>query len=772
MNDQQNPKTPGQPGDGQPRRSSLPFAVIFIALLVFLAFQGSKRDSDEITEDALLYELYTGGVAEVVAKDSDNRFVGKLRANSRREAPAPFTVKVASRSDLHTQVKELKARAQLLDGQAMRLAALTQRLDDGEIRPTKAFLLSVREPANPTDPKGIVVQRQELFLSYIDSDGARYTRISGDTRNLDMKEAIGVLDRYNVPVEERSFDLVDGLRTEGAGTFSMFLFTFGPVLLFIAVIWWFMSRQMRGQGQGLLNFGRSRGVVYNTENRTGVTFADVAGIEEAKDEVAEIIQFLKNPDKFKRLGGRIPRGVMLVGSPGTGKTLLAKAIAGEAGVPFISISGSDFVEMFVGVGASRVRDLFEQARKSGPCIIFLDEIDAVGRKRGSGLGGGNDEREQTLNAILVEMDGFGTDANIIVIAATNRPDVLDPALLRPGRFDREIVIDLPDVNGREKILRVHARNVKLAPEVNLADISRGTPGFSGAELAALVNEAAIIAAMREHAYVRQEDLEEARDKVRFGREKKSRVMEIEDKRITAFHEAGHALVNLLLKHTEPLHKVTIIPRGMALGVTMFLPEKDRLHYTRNQALDSLAVSYGGRVAEEVFCDDITSGATSDIQHATSLARAMVTQWGMSEAIGPINLSERSGSDFLGNEFSMGREHSDEIARRVDEEIERMLREAQDRAEEIIRGNIEAMHRIAEALLEYETISGLEVKQLYEGLPPSELRGGKKAVESQQAPPPLPPTAPETSTGVAGATPPPPPPPPPLPPRPNPGGGPA
>ncbi|MAW59978.1 MAG: cell division protein FtsH [Planctomycetes bacterium] len=549
----------------------------------------------------------------------------------------------------------------------------------------------------------------------------------------------------------------------------MFLFSFGPILLFIAVIWWFMSRQMRGQGQGLLNFGRSRAVVYNTENRTGVTFADVAGIEEAKEEVAEIIEFLKNPEKFKRLGGRIPRGVLLVGSPGTGKTLLAKAIAGEAGVPFVSISGSDFVEMFVGVGASRVRDLFDQARKSAPCIIFLDEIDAVGRKRGSGMGGGNDEREQTLNAILVEMDGFGTDVNIIVIAATNRPDVLDPALLRPGRFDREIVIDLPDVSGREQILRVHTRSVKLAPEVNLADIARGTPGFSGAELAALVNEAAIIAAMKEHAYVRQEDLEEARDKVRFGRAKKSRVMEEEDKRITAYHEAGHALVNLLLDHTEPLHKVTIIPRGMALGVTMFLPEKDRLHYTRNQALDSLAVSYGGRVAEEVFCDDITSGATSDIQHATGLARAMVTRWGMSDALGPINLAERSGSDFLGNEISMGRDHSPATAKRIDEEVERMLREAQDRAESIIRGNVEAMHRITEALLEYETISGEEVRRLYEGTPPSELRPRGNGPSEAGSPPPLPPTAPET-TGPAPVTPPPAPPAPPLPPRPHPGGG--
>lgn len=768
MNDQQNPQPTGEPGQ---RRSSLPFAIIFVALLIFLAVKGSERGTDEITEDALLYELYTGGVAEVVSKDSDNKFVGQLRANAKREQPRPFTVKVSARSELHQEVKELKARAQLLETQPLRLSELETRMQSGDLQPQRAFLLSVREPADPEDPQGIVVQRQEVYLSYVDASGLRYAKLTGDSSVLDLSRVYGTLGAAEVPIEERSFDLVDGLKTEGASGFTMFMFTFGPVLLFIAVIWWFMSRQMRGQGQGLLNFGRSRAVIYNTENRTGVTFSDVAGIEEAKEEVAEIIEFLKNPDKFKRLGGRIPRGVLLVGSPGTGKTLLAKAIAGEAGVPFVSISGSDFVEMFVGVGASRVRDLFEQARKSAPCIIFLDEIDAVGRKRGSGMGGGNDEREQTLNAILVEMDGFGTDVNIIVIAATNRPDVLDPALLRPGRFDREIVIDLPDVSGREKILRVHTRNVKLAPEVVLAEIARGTPGFSGAELAALVNEAAIIAAMKEHAYVRQEDLEEARDKVRFGRAKKSRVMEVEDKRITAYHEAGHALVNLLLDHTEPLHKVTIIPRGMALGVTMMLPEKDRLHYTRNQALDSLAVSYGGRVAEEVFCDDITSGATSDIQHATGLARAMITQWGMSDAIGPINLSDRSGSDFLGNEISMGREHSGWTAKRIDEEVERVLREAQDRAESIIRGNVEAMHRITEALLEYETITGDEVRRLYEGTPPSELRP-KKDQTSQGTPPPLPPTAPEVSTTPGAATPPPAPPAPPLPPKPSPGGGPA
>jgi len=772
MNEPQDPKRSAPQGEQKPKRSSLPFALIFLVLLVVLAVKGGDPSSSEITEDALLYELYTGQVKEVVLKDGDNKYSGVLKANAKRDKEQPFVVPISGsnsfQGELHKEVQELKARAQLLQANPIRIPQLRSLLADGEISLRQGFLISSREPTNPDDPKGAVVQRQRVFFTYVAAEGLHYAELMGDSLTLNLKEVYTLFEEHGAPIQERAFDLKSGLVTKQTGSFTMFLYTFGPILLLVALLWWFMSRQMRGQGQGLLNFSRSRAVMYNTENRTGVTFANVAGIEEAKDEVSEIIEFLKNPDKFKRLGGRIPRGVLLVGSPGTGKTLLAKAIAGEAEVPFISISGSDFVEMFVGVGASRVRDLFEQARKAAPCIIFLDEIDAVGRRRGTGMGGGNDEREQTLNAILVEMDGFGTDTNIIVVAATNRPDVLDPALMRPGRFDREIVIDLPDVKGREKILQVHARNVKIAPEVNLAEVARGTPGFSGAELAALVNEAAILAAMREHAYVRQEDLEEARDKVRFGRAKKSRVMEVEDKRITAYHEAGHALVNLLLKHTEPLHKVTIIPRGMALGVTMMLPERDRLHYTRNQALDSLAVSYGGRVAEDIFCDDITSGATSDIQHATQLARAMVTRWGMSEAIGPVNLAETSGGEFLGGEFGMSREHSGYTAKRVDEEVERFLREAQDRAVEIIRANEDAMHRIALALLEYETLTGAEVRSLLEGTTPEDLRPSTGSGPSN-APPPLPPTAPQV---IPGAAVPPPAPPAPRPPQPRPGGEPA
>jgi len=759
------PPNSNQPkGDPSQRRSSVPFAVIFIVVLVVLAIKGSESNSSEISEDMLLYELYTGQVSSVVAEDHAE-FSGMLKPNSKRPEPQSFTVTVHDTSMMHDQVRMLQAKAQKLQAKPIRLSDFQQRLQESAVRVTEAFLLNVKQPSNPSEPKLMSVSKQRLFIDYVDSEGSHYAELVGQGHTLDLKAAYDLLAGAGAEIKEIPFDLVNPLSTKQPSGLTMFLMTFGPLFLFILILWWFMSRQARGQGQGLLNFGRSRATLYNADNRTGVTFSDVAGIEEAKEEVSEIVQFLKSPEKFKRLGGRIPRGVLLVGAPGTGKTLLAKAIAGEADVPFISISGSDFVEMFVGVGASRVRDLFEQARKSAPCIIFLDEIDAVGRKRGTGMGGGNDEREQTLNAILVEMDGFGTDVNIIVIAATNRPDVLDSALLRPGRFDREIVIDLPDVAGREQILKVHAKVIKLAPEVDLSDIARGTPGFSGAELAALTNEAAILAAMREHAYVRQEDLEEARDKVRFGRQKRSRVMEPEDKRITAYHEAGHALVNVLLKHTEPLHKVTIIPRGMALGVTMMLPEKDRLHLTRNQVLDQMAVAYGGRIAEQVFCDDITSGASSDIQHATQMARTMVTSWGMSDEIGPINLSERHGNDFLGNEFGVGHDHSEETSRRIDAEVERIIREAHDRAYQLIDQNRDAMDRIANGLLIYETLSGLEVHALFDGTPAEELRQ-----QSGPAPPPLPPSQPTATVTpnlvTRPSAPPPAPPAPPLPPRPG------
>ncbi len=482
-----------------------------------------------------------------------------------------------------------------------------------------------------------------------------------------------------------------------------------PFLLLAALIYFFFIRQIKMAGRGAMSFGKSRArMLAKEKNRT--TFKDVAGVEEAKDEVSELVEFLKDPKKFQKLGGRIPKGILMVGPPGTGKTLLAKAIAGEADAAFYSISGSDFVEMFVGVGASRVRDMFEQARKSTPCLIFIDEIDAVGRSRGVGLGGGNDEREQTLNALLVEMDGFDTQEGIIIIAATNRPDVLDPALLRPGRFDRQITVNLPDVKGREAILKVHARNVKLDVNVDLGVTARGTPGFSGAELANLLNEAALLAARTGRKAVGMKELEEARDKVRWGRERRSLAMTDEEKQFTAWHEAGHALVNVMLNHTHPLHKVTIIPRGQSLGSTMYLPEKDVINQGRKQMLDLIAVIMAGRIAEEMVSGDISTGASSDIKQATNLARSMVCQWGMSEKLGMVQY----GSDdeyFLGRDMVRRKDYSEATAREIDEEVRRIIEERNRVAKELIATHRDKLEAIAKALLEFETLDGRMVQEI-------------------------------------------------------------
>jgi len=507
-----------------------------------------------------------------------------------------------------------------------------------------------------------------------------------------------------------------------------------PGLILLLVLWFFLGRMMRSSSGGVLAFGKSRARLVSKEH-TGVTFEDVAGIEEAKEEVVEIVEYLKNPSKFHKLGGRIPRGVLLVGPPGTGKTLLAKAISGEADVPFFSISGSDFVEMFVGVGASRVRDLFKQAKDNAPCIIFLDEIDAVGRRRGAGLGGGHDEREQTLNAILVEMDGFERDESVIVIAATNRPDVLDPALLRPGRFDRQVVVDMPDIRGRRAILEIHARKYKLAPEVDLMQVARGTPNFSGADLEAIMNEAALMASRRGKPAIEQEDLEEARDKIHWGRQKRSRVMEEEDRRITAVHESGHALIAKLLPEVEPVHKVTIIPQGMSLGATLSLPEKDRYHVKRTELLGTICMMLGGRVAEELVCKDITSGAQNDIERATHIARAMVCQWGMSDDVGPLSFEEDEETIFLGREITRHRGHSEATAIRIDEEIKRIVMTQYERARRLIKENQDRLMRIAEALLTHETLHSADLDRLLAGetLPPP--------IEAQPGPAKEPPPAP-------------------------------
>ena len=491
-----------------------------------------------------------------------------------------------------------------------------------------------------------------------------------------------------------------------------------PWLVIFIMIWLFVSRQMRaasGPG-GVLSFGRSRAKLARKE-RVKVTFDDVAGIDDAKEEVKEIVEFLKTPEKFQVLGGRIPRGVMLVGPPGTGKTLLAKAIAGEANVPFFSISGSDFVEMFVGVGASRVRDLFRTAKESSPCIIFLDEIDAVGRRRTHEIPGGGQETSQTLNAILVEMDGFETNEQVIVIGATNRPDVLDPALRRPGRFDREVVISLPDYKEREAILGVHAKKIKLAQKVDMSLVARGTPGFSGADLAAIINEAAIRATLLNKTAVEQADLEESRDKVRWGRSKRSRAMDEHDRRLSAYHEAGHTLVSILLEpDVEPLHKVSIIPRGVSLGATMFLPEKDRYTISRRQCLGQIKVAFAGRVSEEIFFGDITTGASDDIRQATHIARRMVTDWGMSESIGPIRYSPSEETASWGGEFMSPKEHSDATSREIDQEIQRIIGDAYAATRSLLQSNHEALQRIAEALLKKEVMSADEVRREIQGLP--------------------------------------------------------
>jgi cell division protease FtsH len=491
------------------------------------------------------------------------------------------------------------------------------------------------------------------------------------------------------------------------------LITWAP-LLFIIAIWIFMLRQMQSGGNKALSFGKSRAKLLNNQQKR-VTFKDVAGVEEAKEELQEIIEFLKEPQKFQKLGGRIPKGVLMMGPPGTGKTLLARAIAGEANVPFFSISGSDFVEMFVGVGASRVRDLFEQGKKNAPCIIFIDEIDAVGRHRGAGLGGGHDEREQTLNQLLVEMDGFESNDGVILIASTNRPDVLDPALLRPGRFDRRVVVSRPDVRGREGILKVHTRKIPLGEDVDISVIARGTPGFTGADLANLVNEAALNAARYNKKLVAMGDFELAKDKVLMGAERKSMVISNEEKRVTAYHEAGHTLVGLKVPNADPVHKVTIIPRGMALGVTQQLPEGDRHNYSQEYLLGQIAILMGGRIAEDIFLGSITTGASNDIERATELARAMVCEYGMSE-MGPLTFGKKEEQIFLGREIAQHRDFSEDTAIKIDEQVKKIVTAQFERAKAIIEENRDTMIRLAECLLERESLDGVEIRRIVAGLP--------------------------------------------------------
>ncbi len=524
------------------------------------------------------------------------------------------------------------------------------------------------------------------------------------------------------------------------------LISWFPMLLFIG-LWFYVMRQMQGGGRGgAFSFGKSRARLMD-ENSNLVTFADVAGCDEAKEEVTEVVDFLKDPTKFQKLGGRIPRGILMVGSPGTGKTLLARSIAGEAKVPFFAISGSDFVEMFVGVGAARVRDMFEQAKKQSPCIIFIDEIDAVGRQRGAGLGGGNDEREQTLNQMLVEMDGFETGQGVIVIAATNRPDVLDPALLRPGRFDRQVIVPLPDVRGREQILNVHMRKVPMAPDVKADILARGTPGMSGADLANLVNEAALFAARRNKRLVDMDDFEMAKDKIMMGAERRSMVMDDEEKRNTAYHEAGHALIGKLMPKSDPVHKVTIIPRGRALGVTMSLPERDKYSYDRIYLLSKIAMLFGGRIAEEVFMNQMTTGASNDFERATQMARDMVTRYGMSDALGPMVYAENEGEVFLGRSVTKTTNVSEATMQKVDLEIRRIIDEQYTLARKLIEQHSDKMHAMAKALLEWETIDAEQIEDIMQGRSP---RPPKPPAPVQATPPPA--ATPPAGNATAPATP--------------------
>ena len=545
----------------------------------------------------------------------------------------------------------------------------------------------------------VTIIGNDIYGSY--ANGAEFRTYAPFDPNM-----VETLRKQGVKIEAKPIDTSES-------TFWGIVISWFPMLLLIGV-WIFFMRQANSGNNKAMSFGKSRAKLI--ENTKKVTFADVAGADESKQELEEIIDFLKEPQKFQRLGGKIPKGVLLVGPPGTGKTLLAKAVAGEANVPFFSISGSDFVEMFVGVGASRVRDMFAQAKKNAPCLLFIDEIDAVGRHRGAGLGGGNDEREQTLNQLLVEMDGFDANENVILIAATNRPDVLDPALLRPGRFDRQVTVSNPDVKGREEILKVHTRKVPLAKDVNLSVVARGTPGFSGADLANLVNEAALLAARKNKLKVSSVDFDDAKDKVLMGNERKSMAMDEKEKRLTAYHEAGHAICSLNVKDTDPIHKATIIPRGRALGMVQQLPEKDKYSYTRVQMLSRLAILMGGRVAEELKFgyDNVTSGASSDINAATNLARAMVTEWGMSDALGPIRYSENSNEVFLGRSVTQNQNMSEETARLVDAEIKRLVNDGYEEAKRILKEHGDDWEKLAEALMEYETLTGEEIKDVLSG----------------------------------------------------------
>ncbi len=762
------------PEKTEKNRSMGSFFIFLFILIVVLAMVGGDtlHRTEPLSQDEFLWSLHTGQIdkLEIKGTESGSNLIEGTYRNLRSGEPERFEVRFADVKESEHLYQQLKAVRKYRHIEA---EDLLEAIDEGWYSPITARSLTAfkeREVIKPADSGEDSASEDEpkapAPAPKIDSEERLIVRVMArseeswnETRGIsagppnfpleaqsgnmwfdvdlsrvnDLGAILGSIENRGANVERLQFDLTKGQRwfDSQSALFSILIYT-GPWILIIIVFMFFM-RQMRSQGGagGVMSFGRSRAQLYSKDNVTTNNFDDVAGMEEAKSEVRELVEFLKNPGRFTRIGGRIPRGVLLVGPPGCGKTLLAKAIAGEAEVPFFSISGSDFVEMFVGVGASRVRDLFKQARDNSPCIIFLDEIDAVGRRRGSGMGGGHDEREQTLNAILVEMDGFGTDQGIIVVAATNRPDVLDPALLRPGRFDREVVIELPDYEERKAILDVHLKRVKAVKGLELDSLARSTPGFSGADLAAIVNEAAIMAVLAKLDEVHSEHLDESRDKVRYGRQRRSHKIEEEDRKITAFHESGHAVVAAVMDEVDSPHKVTIIPRGRALGSTMTIPQKESYHMQKKRLLGQLAVLFGGRVAEAEFCGDISAGASDDIKRATDLARTMVGELGMSDKIGPINYAERQGSDFLGTELMRGKQHSEETARLIDEEVQSFLNTAYETATRLVREHREHVQSLTDALLKYETVTGEEVLKLIEGVSIEALRPEPEVEETAE-----------------------------------------
>lgn len=594
------------------------------------------------------------------------------------------------------------------------ILSLVQKKTDQKSIPYSQFLQIIQDS-----------QYKDIDLKIVDKEISGTYIISRDKPPVAFKTFIPYNDPRLIPLLEKRGITFKGEK-EDENVILKSLISIIPWILIIGIVWFFMIRQLQSTGNRALSFGKSRAKLMN-ESKKKVTFEDIAGVKEAKEELEEIIEFLKEPKKFQGIGAKIPRGVLLVGPPGTGKTLLARAVAGEAGVPFFSISGSDFVEMFVGVGASRVRDLFDQGKKSAPCIIFIDEIDAVGRLRGAGLGGGHDEREQTLNQILVEMDGFETNDGVIIIAATNRPDVLDPALLRPGRFDRQVVVDIPDIGGREKILEVHAKKTPLSKDVDLHVIARGTPGFSGADLANLVNEAALLAARRDKKRIGMEEMEEAKDKVLMGPQRRSMIISPEEKELIAFHEAGHAIVGYLLPNAEPVHKVTIIPRGRALGLTVNLPEEDRILHNKSYYLDLLKVLYGGKVAEEIRYGDTTTGSSNDLERASNIARKMVTEWGMSERVGSISFAEGNDQVFIGRDFARQKHYSEATAELIDAEVKFILDGAYKATSSLIKKNKKRWETLASELLEKETLEAVDIKRIMENkeLTPAKGRSAKE-----------------------------------------------